>query len=562
MATQQARKTMLYSPTDKNKCKSAVSRLLKEKVISLDAEGVQLGKDGPLTLLQIGTLDGDVYLFDVMINEKKQDKMFFKDTALDKILTSTSIVKVIQSCSGDSAALYHQFGIRLENVFDTQVAHLVIEEHKGKRLPTREKLADICKLYSENAEVYEGKDDVKLEWSKIAGNYWAKRPMTQTMIDYASGDVTSLIPEVYETQKEYITRNQLLDLYEERVLEEIELDIEAAAKEKRKQRNFDIRMDILGDMAKKYRRGTVYESITDEDEIKTLKDTNFSELADHSSVITELKLQSMASYLRSLEEKLETPEEFNPDRGVNFKLTDIERFGSEQLKRDALRIKAKVDDVISSDVQRKYKADEPLENISSPEYQIIRNLKPIGDNAPNYPPTVLALHWKIAATEMQDATDALNDDPDYNMTIPVPKLKFFTNNSNVPGNVKRIAQTLLEKNESAILRRIPRKYTKNSQLSDLTTSEKMVLERLKISSESFKPVIVDLHWKVNAEKLEKDIADFRAGNLIVNDGLRRKLDFFQKNKSVPVEVKQKASAFLQLLPPSQGNRGRGRGRRY
>jgi hypothetical protein len=56
-------------------------------------------------------------------------------------------------------------------------------------------------------------------------------------------------------------------LYEERVLEEIELYIEPAAKEKRKHRNFDIRMDILGDMAKKYRRGTVYESITDEDEV-------------------------------------------------------------------------------------------------------------------------------------------------------------------------------------------------------------------------------------------------------------------------------------------------------
>jgi hypothetical protein len=189
----------------------------------------------------------------------------------------------------------------------------------------------------------------------------------------------------------------------------------------------------------------------------------------------------MTSYLKSLEEKLETPEEFIPDRGVNFKLNEIERFGSEHLKNDALRIKGKVEDVICSDVQRKYKADEPLENLSSTEYQIIQNLKPIGDNAPNYQPTVVALHWKIAATEMQDATDALKDDPDYNMTIPVPKLKFFTNNTNVPGNVKRVAQELLEKNESAILRSIPRKYTINSQLSDLTTSEKMVLEHLKVN---------------------------------------------------------------------------------
>lgn len=28
---------------------------------------------------------------------------------------------VIHSCAGDSAALFHQFGIKMKNVFDTQV---------------------------------------------------------------------------------------------------------------------------------------------------------------------------------------------------------------------------------------------------------------------------------------------------------------------------------------------------------------------------------------------------------------------------------------------------------
>ena len=93
MATQ----PKIFSPTDKDESRRAVTSLLKEKVIALDAEGIQLGKNGPLTLLQIGTLDGQVYLFDVMINEKKQDKNFFKDTGLDKVLTSTCIVKVYYS---------------------------------------------------------------------------------------------------------------------------------------------------------------------------------------------------------------------------------------------------------------------------------------------------------------------------------------------------------------------------------------------------------------------------------------------------------------------------------
>jgi hypothetical protein len=46
-----------------------VTDLLRQLfVISVDAEGVNLGKEGPLTLLQIGTIDGQVYLFDVHMN--------------------------------------------------------------------------------------------------------------------------------------------------------------------------------------------------------------------------------------------------------------------------------------------------------------------------------------------------------------------------------------------------------------------------------------------------------------------------------------------------------------
>ena len=75
----------------------AVEALSQESVLALDSEGVNLGKDGPLTLLQIGTLSGTVYLFDVMRDEMKQDKAYFKDTGLDEFLTSKETTKVKQS---------------------------------------------------------------------------------------------------------------------------------------------------------------------------------------------------------------------------------------------------------------------------------------------------------------------------------------------------------------------------------------------------------------------------------------------------------------------------------
>ena len=44
---------------------------------------------------------------------------------LKAILEDVVVTKVIHDCRQDSAALYYQFGIKLQNVFDTQVRGLV-----------------------------------------------------------------------------------------------------------------------------------------------------------------------------------------------------------------------------------------------------------------------------------------------------------------------------------------------------------------------------------------------------------------------------------------------------
>ncbi|KAK8513724.1 hypothetical protein V6N12_052895 [Hibiscus sabdariffa] len=51
-------------------------------------------------------------------------------------LESAHVTKVIHDCKRDSEALYFQFGIKLHNVIDTQIAYSLIEEQEGrKRLP-------------------------------------------------------------------------------------------------------------------------------------------------------------------------------------------------------------------------------------------------------------------------------------------------------------------------------------------------------------------------------------------------------------------------------------------
>lgn len=51
--------------TDTVRCKEIASRLLDERVLAVDCQGVHLGTKCTLTLLQIGTSKEEVYLFDV-----------------------------------------------------------------------------------------------------------------------------------------------------------------------------------------------------------------------------------------------------------------------------------------------------------------------------------------------------------------------------------------------------------------------------------------------------------------------------------------------------------------
>jgi len=76
--------------TDVERCQTIVSELMKCDVIAMDAEGVQLGKDGPMTLLQIGTMEHKVYLFDV-----QENKRLFTAGQLQNLLQSPNTTKVI-----------------------------------------------------------------------------------------------------------------------------------------------------------------------------------------------------------------------------------------------------------------------------------------------------------------------------------------------------------------------------------------------------------------------------------------------------------------------------------
>ncbi|KAA8582281.1 hypothetical protein FQN60_009021 [Etheostoma spectabile] len=111
---------------------SAVMHIKKQHVIGVGADGVEVFKHGRLCWLQIAT-KSKVYLFDILILGARAFK-----NGLSMILESKHILKVIHDCRAIAGCLIAQFGVKLTNVFDTQVADVMcFYSETGGLLPDR-----------------------------------------------------------------------------------------------------------------------------------------------------------------------------------------------------------------------------------------------------------------------------------------------------------------------------------------------------------------------------------------------------------------------------------------
>lgn len=90
-------------------------------VISVDCEGINLGIKGELTLIEIGTVRGEAFIFDVLACPN-----IISEGGLKALLENDKVIKIIHDCRNDSVNLFVQFKVLLRNVFDTQVSHLLL----------------------------------------------------------------------------------------------------------------------------------------------------------------------------------------------------------------------------------------------------------------------------------------------------------------------------------------------------------------------------------------------------------------------------------------------------
>jgi len=166
--------------TDITLCQQIVKEILeKEEAIGLDTEGVNLGfkKNGRLTLVQVSTADGKIYIFDVLINPD----LMTCDGGLRDLLQADNIIKVIHDYRMDTRQLSNEFGIIVNplSLHDTQRAH-----SKSFRISYNK----LCQLHK--VPVNSLKDTINYRRYPA---YWAKRPLTKSMINYAAADVRFIL---------------------------------------------------------------------------------------------------------------------------------------------------------------------------------------------------------------------------------------------------------------------------------------------------------------------------------------------------------------------------------
>ncbi|KAL0330732.1 UNVERIFIED_CONTAM: hypothetical protein Sangu_1618700 [Sesamum angustifolium] len=109
-------------------------------------------------------------------------------------LESSYISKVIHDCKRDSEALYFQFGIKLHNVVDTQIAYSLIKEQEGhKRVP--DDYISFVGLLADprfGGISYVEKEEVRLLLRQDP-NFWTYRPLSELMVRAAADDVRFLL---------------------------------------------------------------------------------------------------------------------------------------------------------------------------------------------------------------------------------------------------------------------------------------------------------------------------------------------------------------------------------
>ncbi|KAL1785801.1 piRNA biogenesis protein EXD1 isoform X1 [Sigmodon hispidus] len=169
---------------------AAMLHIKKQSVLSVAVEGANVCRHGKLCWLQVAT-NSRVYLFDIFLLGSRAF-----NNGLQMILEDKRILKVIHDCRWLSDCLSHQYGIMLNNVFDTQVADVLqFSMETGGFLPNsistlQESLIRHLKVAPKYLSFLEERQKRIQENPEV----WLTRPLPPSLLKILALETTYLLP--------------------------------------------------------------------------------------------------------------------------------------------------------------------------------------------------------------------------------------------------------------------------------------------------------------------------------------------------------------------------------
>jgi len=170
-----------------------VEELSRYEMIAVDCEWAgprDVPRSQELCLVQIADPNERAYLFDVCVGGKD----LFDKGGLKNLLENKKIVKIFHDCRWDSDILWHSMGVKLNNVFDTQVGYACYRRQQEFFTPLPIGLKNLVKRFALGG-THTTKEEAREDMDNRE-DYWKIRPLTELMLQYAREDVL-LLPLVY-----------------------------------------------------------------------------------------------------------------------------------------------------------------------------------------------------------------------------------------------------------------------------------------------------------------------------------------------------------------------------
>jgi ribonuclease D len=161
-------------------------------VFAFDLEGVNLGRNGQVTLLQLAVDETCVFCFDVLL----LGPALLGRHYLGPLFMSPHVVKVCFDCRVDGDVLHSQMGVRLSRVYDIQVLYTLLYQSENDRFlkGLRHVLqsSGIIPCPHQLHCVLSAKTKIKQLMSTNV-QLFKMRPLTPELLQYCSADVVFLL---------------------------------------------------------------------------------------------------------------------------------------------------------------------------------------------------------------------------------------------------------------------------------------------------------------------------------------------------------------------------------